>query len=737
MDGKLFVVTTDGKAFEQKSQYSTTVSDNPTFVSLWTGKIIPVKNRDEAVGVVKDELKAWMQKGDRLIWYNTDKDDRLGRKPSFAVVVNEVGEQTDAAAMIVYRRSPFKPGETVLYKGERVRVDEHVGDRVAIWIPSRQEQVWVTPDKLQIVNVPQTVPKEQIKQEFCLQYGECNPRSHACIKGIEGMNPRCLDCFAIWRKKHLQQKNPPLTRKNWVKIKDPGQTSFTPGSIIPYEEFERENKKVTERGEKPASIAIRYRYGQGNGQPDNGNGDKSLPATIEGEPIPEKYRELTPLINEPLPPGVDFLPAVVPEEGERKIDTVLRQLQSGVESIQDSSQFRIFLTTMAKFHNYSMGNQILIAIQKPEATKVAGFNTWKDLGRFVRRGEKAISILAPVMPPKPKKEKAEEAEAEEEELTAPQPVYFKVVSVFDISQTEGKPLPEFDVPVLTGAANDKLFAKAITLARNQGLDVTYEPMPQMDPAVMGFYSGKTIWIKPGESDAQQLKTLLHEMAHYYSEGVFRIPRQTAETIAESAAFAVGAHFGFDSGVRSFPYVALWAQDKKVLNANLANIRKVASTMLESLEKIPIQTHVIAQTKPTGACYEDAWRFLRKEKEGHLVHGTVWSEDKRIGHAWVETETGYIWEPETGNFFTKLGFENVAAPIAEAKYDTTEASIMAARSQNFGPWTPEERGKWLKMKEPAVEYLPDSAEFLAQTIVAAGYREKLDDAFQEAIARASK
>jgi len=90
-------------------------------------------------------------------------------------------------------------------------------------------------------------------------------------------------------------------------------------------------------------------------------------------------------------------------------------------------------------------------------------------------------------------------------------------------------------------------------------------------------------VRPEEARAQQLKTLLHEMAHYYSEGVFRIPRRDAETIAESAAFAVGAHYGFDTGVRSFPYVALWSEDKKVLEQNLASIRKVATTIIEALE----------------------------------------------------------------------------------------------------------------------------------------------------------
>ena len=175
------------------------------------------------------------------------------------------------------------------------------------------------------------------------------------------------------------------------------------------------------------------------------------------------------------------------------------------------------------------------------------------------------------------------AEVEVTEEIGVAPRYFRVVYVFDLSQTEGKPLPEFEVPVLTGDVNEELFSKVMGLSQAQGLTVSFEPRPNQDPSIKGEYFGKTIWVRPEEPRAQQLKTLLHEVAHYFSEGVFRIPRRDAETIAESAAFVVGAHFGFDTGVRSFPYVALWAQDKKVLEQNLAAIRKVASTILEALE----------------------------------------------------------------------------------------------------------------------------------------------------------
>ena len=297
------------------------------------------------------------------------------------------------------------------------------------------------------------------------------------------------------------------------------------------------------------------------------------------EIVRPRHYSLVSWFNAPVP---DYSFAIEPETRERKIDDVLRRLKSGVDSIQESENFREFLLTMSKFHDYSIGNLMLIMLQKPEATRVAGYTTWKELDRFVRKGEKGIAILAPCMPPK--KTKVVEPEDEEDEgLVEVTPIYFKVVHVFDISQTEGQELPEVEVPALTGEANDELLNGALNLSKLQGLEVSFESRPYQDPAIKGMYSGKIIWVRPEESRAQQLKTLLHEMAHYYSEGVFRMPRRNAETIAESVAFTIGAHFGFDSGIRSFPYVALWAQDKKVLEQNLADIRKVSTKIIDALE----------------------------------------------------------------------------------------------------------------------------------------------------------
>ena len=302
---------------------------------------------------------------------------------------------------------------------------------------------------------------------------------------------------------------------------------------------------------------------------------------------PRDYHLLS-WVGAPVP---DYSFAVEPETKERKIDDVLKRLKEGVDGIQQSENFRKFLLTMSKFHDYSIGNLILIMLQKPDATRVAGFSTWKDMYRWVKKGEKGIAILAPCMPPKGTKTEPiktgirEEGEEKPEEETEIRPVYFKVVYVFDVSQTEGKPLPEYDVPSLTGEANEELFEQVMRLSKAEGLEVSFEPRPQQDPDIKGIYFGKSIWVKPDESRAQQLKTLLHEMAHYFSEGVFRIPRSDAETIAESVAFTIGAHFGFDTGTRSFPYVAIWSKDKKVLEANLAAIRKVSEKIFNGLEQI--------------------------------------------------------------------------------------------------------------------------------------------------------
>lgn len=345
--------------------------------------------------------------------------------------------------------------------------------------------------------------------------------------------------------------------------------------------------------------------------------ETAIPVDQPCQIVSPRYYDLLSLFNIPMP---DYSFITEPETRERKIDEILQKLKDGVSRIQDSAVFREWLLTMAKFHEYSLGNQILIMIQSPTATRVAGFYTWKDLGRWVKAGEKGIAILAPCLAPRglvcpvcgqaggekilrahvaaahPGVNATEIVRQAKEGAPAgeAQPTFFKVVYVFDVSQTQGKELPRVEAPPLTGDANPELFARAQALAKSEAIDVSFEPRPEMNPDIKGSYIGKSIWVKPDESSAQQLKTLLHELAHYYTESVFGIPRQAAETIAESSAFSVAAHFGFDTGTRSFPYVATWAQDKKVLDQNMGNVRKVTAKMIPALEAVTVPSYELAR-----------------------------------------------------------------------------------------------------------------------------------------------
>jgi len=329
-----------------------------------------------------------------------------------------------------------------------------------------------------------------------------------------------------------------------------------------------------------------------------------------------------------VPPSEDFgsvpyIP-ISPEERKRRVADLNQRVKDNVQRIQNSAEFRNFLIAMSRFHNYSWNNQMLIWLQQADATHVAGYNTWRDLGRFVKKGAQGIAILAPLGPTaaitwtrvtdnaiysirrsdkgwaiyddndnlvydgfrsyaEAGRKLKEMGFVEHREMLGTH--NFKVVHVFDISQTEGEELPQFDVPTLTGEANQELFEDLLQLTKEQNIDVSFEPKPKQNPGIKGSYMPPNqIWVRPEEEPAQQLKTLLHELSHHYSESVFSIPRADAETIAESSAYIVGAHYGFDTGVRSFPYVALWAKDEKTLNANMRSVQEVAEKIIDQLEE---------------------------------------------------------------------------------------------------------------------------------------------------------
>src|SRR4051812_28786273 len=245
----------------------------------------------------------------------------------------------------------------------------------------------------------------------------------------------------------------------------------------------------------------------------------------------------------------------------------LLQLEQSVSAIQDSDTFRAYLIAQAKFHNYSFGNVLLILAQKPDASRVAGYRTWQSMNRYVRKGEKSIGILAPL------KKKITDHETGDERWG----LYgFRRASVFDISSTEGEPLPEVPVPVLDSEAGGELYARLEAVAQAEGLTVVrgHERFGAREQ-MQGFYERDNRLIALREaSQLQMTKTLGHELGHHFAKHTESGP--ASETEAEGIAYVVLAHHCLDSGARSFPYVATWAQDKAVLRAALARIQQVSS-----------------------------------------------------------------------------------------------------------------------------------------------------------------
>ena len=288
-----------------------------------------------------------------------------------------------------------------------------------------------------------------------------------------------------------------------------------------------------------------------------------------------------------------------------KMKEITDRLEQGIQDLFDSDRFKEYLQVMSKFHNYSFNNTLLIAMQKPDATLVAGYNSWKNMfGRQVSRGAKGIKVLAP-SPYKVRKEvdkidpatqkpvigKDGKPVKEEMEMTVPA---FKVVSVFDVSQTEGKELPSIGVDELTGDVEQYAdFFKATEQA--SPAPVGFE---KIESGAKGYYSQteKRIAINEGMSELQNLKTLIHEIAHAKlhdidlnapaEEQADRPDRRTREVQAESIAYAVCQHYGLDTSDYSFSYVAQWSSGRELaeLKASLETIRSTASELIKEIDK---------------------------------------------------------------------------------------------------------------------------------------------------------
>lgn len=255
---------------------------------------------------------------------------------------------------------------------------------------------------------------------------------------------------------------------------------------------------------------------------------------------------------------------------EKHIDQLAENLDSG-----HSEQLTEFLSTMAKFHRYSLGNVLLITAQKPDATHVAGFNTWKSFGRYVKAGEKGIAILAP-MTFKNQESESPQIEGDKEEEKS---IRFRVVYVFDVSQTDGEPLPEF--AKVTGDPGD--YSERLKgLVRQLSIELEYSD--QLGGA-LGVSRGGKIALKEGLDPSQEFTTLVHELAHeilHQGDGRKGSTKTSRELEAEAVAFVVAQAIGLDAGTASSDYIQLYRGDKEQLTQSLDAVRKAASLILEAI-----------------------------------------------------------------------------------------------------------------------------------------------------------
>ena len=320
------------------------------------------------------------------------------------------------------------------------------------------------------------------------------------------------------------------------------------------------------------------------------------------------------------------------EKPAEKLKEITDRLEQGIAELFDSERYKEYLKVMSKFHNYSFRNTVLIAMQKPDASLVAGFSAWKNnFGRNVMKGQKGIKIIAP-SPYKIKQEmqkidphtqkpiigKDGKPVTEEKEVTIPA---YKVVSVFDVSQTEGKELPDIAVDELTGDV-DRYKDFFAALEKTSPVPIAFE---NIEGGSHGYYhlEDKRIAINEGMSELQTLKTAIHEIAHAKLHDIDlnapkdeqpRVDRRTREVEAESVAYTVCQHYGLDTSDYSFGYVAGWSSGRELseLKSSLETIRSAAAEIINSidanfaeLQKAQDKEQTAGQEQPTREGQEAA------------------------------------------------------------------------------------------------------------------------------------
>ena len=338
-----------------------------------------------------------------------------------------------------------------------------------------------------------------------------------------------------------------------------------------------------------------YSFRENQTLPVSENRFATAPEQIHFSPVPEM------MVAESTVPGKTADSNRKIESRADRVKAITDKLETGIAALFQSETYKAYLSTMSKFHNYSLNNTLLIAMQKPDATLVAGYQAWqKQHQRHVRKGEKGIQIIAP-SPYKAKKEREvldpttgrpkldAQGKPVKETVEVEYPA-FRVATVFDVSQTEGKELPSLGVDELSGKVDG--YSRLLTALKEIcPVSIGFE---QIESGAKGYYhtTEQRIALQEGMSEMQTVKTLIHEMAHQklhsHEKEKPREERLTArskEVEAESVAYTVCQHFGIDTSDYSFGYIAGWSSGKETaeLKESLGKIRDAASELITDIE----------------------------------------------------------------------------------------------------------------------------------------------------------
>ena len=338
-----------------------------------------------------------------------------------------------------------------------------------------------------------------------------------------------------------------------------------------------------------------YSFRENQTLPVSENRFATAPEQIHFSPVPEM------MVAESTVPGKTADSNRKIESRADRVKAITDKLEAGIAALFQSETYKAYLSTMAKFHNYSLNNTLLIAMQRPDATLVAGYQAWqKQHQRHVKKGEKGIQIIAP-SPYKAKKEREvldpatgrpkldAQGKPVKETVEVEYPA-FRVATVFDVSQTEGKELPSLGVDELSGKVDG--YSRLLTALKEIcPVPIGFE---QIESGAKGYYhtTEQRIALQEGMSEMQTVKTLIHEMAHQklhsHEKEKPREERLTArskEVEAESVAYTVCQHFGIDTSDYSFGYIAGWSSGKETaeLKESLGKIRDAASELITDIE----------------------------------------------------------------------------------------------------------------------------------------------------------